>query len=246
MPLPFCVSPYRGVSSAVYVVAVGSLFYLGSSKRLAKRLTEHRSLLKRGKHWCSRLQEAYAVGEKLVVGVVQAVPESADRPSLFAAEQQWLDVYFDHPNCVNQSREAASNSLFPQTVYRMMLDPVVWAKQLEHLARVRPPSTRESRMKNAELALRRGSQQPCEVKFPDGNVLVFASVTGAAKHLGVQETSLTKWISGRQPWPGTGKNRIRRPLAHLLGVRARLIPCPEEKFLGDFLGRCVEFALPEK
>lgn len=244
MPISFTLSPHRGVKSAIYVVAVGDLFYIGSSKRVGYRLKEHRSLLRRGKHWCRRLQDAFDAGGEFSNGVVEEASSDLSREALYAIEQAWLDKHFDDPSCVNQSREAATNSLFSQTVYRMMADPVAWAEQLEHLDRVRPCVTRESKMANAARAIQRGLQRPCEVRYPDGRIDTFASKSAAARHLSVREASLTKWISGRQPWPGTSKNRIRHHLKHMAGVRVREIPAPDEKFLGDFLAGCVEFALP--
>lgn len=240
MPISFTLSPHRGVKSAIYIVAVGDLFYIGSSKRVGHRLKEHRSLLRRGKHWCRRLQDAFDAGGEFSNGVVEEASSDLSREALYAIEQVWLDEHFDDPNCVNQSREAATNSLFASNTYRMMQDPVMWAKQLEHLDRIRPPITFESRLETARQSILRGVQTPCLVRYPSGAEELFSSRQAAAGRLGVETVSLTKWMSGRQPWPGTGKYRTRKHLSSIDGVRVVAVPAPTENFLGDFLGRCVD------
>ena len=64
--------------------------YIGSSINIAKRFAQHRSLLRRGRHYADRLQEAWrAAGESAFSTMV--LEEVAHPSHLVTAEQRHMD-----------------------------------------------------------------------------------------------------------------------------------------------------------
>lgn len=97
--------------SGVYLLKVGDAHYVGSSKRLAKRIFEHERLLKAGSHTNKELQESYNQYQSILHEVLEFLPP--DKDALLEAEQSYYDSMRsrvrlvnagDHAHCWNKGK----------------------------------------------------------------------------------------------------------------------------------------------
>lgn len=77
-------------------------FYIGSSIDLYERIHVHHSHLRSGVHKNRLLQSLYDEDQDIHVEFV----ETADRESAYDLEQSELDIYINHPRCLNFHQDA--------------------------------------------------------------------------------------------------------------------------------------------
>jgi hypothetical protein len=94
--------------------------YIGSSMNIAKRFVQHRSLLRRGKHYADRLQDAWnEYGEDVFSMTV--LEEVADPGNLAAVEQRHLDQRQPaYNNSKAANNLASSNPIPPSRIQRAL------------------------------------------------------------------------------------------------------------------------------
>lgn len=86
---------------------VTSAFYVGSTNSFSRRQITHKQRLKKKKHHCAHLQNAWnKYGAASFAFVV--VEEVETQESLFVAEQKWLDKHVGKEYCYNHSKDAFS------------------------------------------------------------------------------------------------------------------------------------------
>lgn len=95
-------------NTGIYIVTctVNNNFYIGQSKHIDIRWNEHLKDLRRSCHHNIHLQRCYdKYGESSFEFMLlkECPVEWLDR-----YEQLWLDLYIDHPNCINVARSANS------------------------------------------------------------------------------------------------------------------------------------------
>lgn len=82
-------------------------FYVGSSKNIQGRMAVHLHYLKKDKHTNRLLQEAFTSVDELEFTVVYTEGPADAR----SAEQDLLDVYYEHPLCCNLGNSSAAGWL---------------------------------------------------------------------------------------------------------------------------------------
>jgi hypothetical protein len=106
-------------------------------------------------------------------------------------EQYYIDLYINDVNCMNLAKfaESTGRGRSPSEETRAKLSASQKDKVLstEH---------------KAKLFTARAKQ--IQVTAPDGSVEIFKSGTEAALKLGVHQTSVSAWCTGRNPQPSTG------------------------------------------
>lgn len=120
----------------VYEIASGTTgqFYVGSSLRVMRRLTQHQELLEAGKHPNPRLQAEFNLGHTLSVSVMA----TKDRTTAYAEEQKILDLCFGGLYCLNISSVANGNA-YTRRVLKLT--------EKTKLSRKGIPQSRETRLK---------------------------------------------------------------------------------------------------
>lgn len=84
---------------------VTSDFYVGSTNKFSVRRATHKQRLKKNRHHCAHLQNAWnKYGSAAFAFVV--VEEIDSQDSLFEAEQRWLDAHVGKSHCYNHSKTA--------------------------------------------------------------------------------------------------------------------------------------------
>lgn len=78
-----------GSYSGIYIILIDKDFYIGSSKNINKRVTEHKRLLNNNSHYNKLMQKAYNITNNLVAYCIKEVNEE----ELFKEEQIFLDKY---------------------------------------------------------------------------------------------------------------------------------------------------------
>lgn len=175
----------------------GRLCYIGSSKDPSRRLSQHRAKAVAGAHHSPRVSEAwtkYGDPELVVLAVLE--DEEAHR-----VEDLWIQRMEGDPALLNSSKRARSSR-----------DPHIRQRMLK--TRSRNPKWR----RNQREATSRANRKGVLLFFPGGARRTFTSVTQAARHLGVAQATLSRWLLGADPWPGEGR-RLNRSLYPLIGLR---------------------------
>lgn len=78
-----------GSFSGIYIIFIDDEYYIGSSKNINKRITEHKRLLKQNKHYNKLLQNKY----NLIKCLTSYCIERVNIDNLFNKEQEYLDKY---------------------------------------------------------------------------------------------------------------------------------------------------------
>lgn len=77
----------------IYYIKVHEQTYIGSSIDLHGRLLEHKQILKRGKHHCSRMQNIFnKYGDQCVQFSILEISDSHDPSNLKILEKKWIDL----------------------------------------------------------------------------------------------------------------------------------------------------------
>lgn len=214
-------------TSGTYRLEVGELFYIGSTKDLGRRLSDHTSDLRGGRHWIKELQAAFDAGGEVRMFLIQEYPEkpndkgSDHRKRLRMHEQRLLDPLFGTAGCVNKSSSSGYNATISEVMRAKWADPEWRANtgsKIANAQRGRVTST-ETRAKMAEA--KRGSKNVnarAVVMWFKGERFRFATVTEAAAHFGVSQQLMHQWLGWKIRWPGEGRTP-RLPYRHLIGLR---------------------------
>jgi group I intron endonuclease len=93
-----------GYEPCVYKMTIGNKFYIGSTTvNLARRAGRHMHMLKKGLH-TPLILEAYKACNEVSFEVLELCGESECKD----LENKYLQMYFDHPDCLNQARDSRS------------------------------------------------------------------------------------------------------------------------------------------
>lgn len=95
------------MSRVIYKIVnlVTSAFYVGSTNNFAVRMQTHKKRLKKNRHHCKHLQNAWnKYGAASFAFVV--VKELESDEALFAEEQKWLDEHVGKDYCYNHAKSA--------------------------------------------------------------------------------------------------------------------------------------------
>jgi hypothetical protein len=96
-----------GYEPCVYKMTIGNKFYIGSTTvSLSDRASHHKSMLKKGYHTNHLVLQAYEEYKQVSFEVLEVCGKS----ECFDVENKYLQIYFDHPDCLNQARD----SRYPQ------------------------------------------------------------------------------------------------------------------------------------
>ena len=79
-----------GPHAGIYMLVFGDLFYIGSSKNINKRVTEHKRLLRQNIHQSKKLQEVYNNNPEFQHYTIYVANETED---ILHIEQEYLDKY---------------------------------------------------------------------------------------------------------------------------------------------------------
>jgi len=82
-------------------------FYLGSSADVLGRLAHHKWALRKDQNACRKLQEAFNTHPDLDQLDILIHP-CKTREEAYDMEQSWVDRFWDHPDCLNSSRDVRS------------------------------------------------------------------------------------------------------------------------------------------
>lgn len=89
----------------VYKMTIGDKFYIGSTVQGLKRRREaHKWMLKNNCHSNSECSVAYEACKDISFEVLEVCGES----ECLDLENKYLEMYFDHPDCLNQARDSRS------------------------------------------------------------------------------------------------------------------------------------------
>lgn len=206
--------PSRFHVGGIYAVFVGDLFYLGSTRKLGSRNSDHRTRLEQGIHPNPLLQEAFNAGGSYSMVILKLLPEKPEEPAADYRtrremwEQVELDRWFGKPGCANRSENSGYNTGNGEIMRRMWQDPVFREAQMVRLkARKGDAISAETRkrMSDAKRGRRNPKATPCKVGDRR-----FDSATEAARAFGVPQQVMHLWLTGAVPWPGTGPRAPRR------------------------------------
>jgi group I intron endonuclease len=90
----------------VYKMTIGNKFYIGSTTvSLAERASRHKSMLKKGYHSNHLVLQAYEEYKQVSFEVLEVCGKS----ECLDLENKYLQMYFDHPDCLNQAKDSRSN-----------------------------------------------------------------------------------------------------------------------------------------
>lgn len=95
----------RAVRLGVYCVTIGDKFYIGSCIDFAGRANEHVRKLRNGRHTNPKMQAAWDTSETFDMELIEACHPD----ELLTLEQQYIDQWFGHEDCLNMKFYAARN-----------------------------------------------------------------------------------------------------------------------------------------
>jgi hypothetical protein len=200
--------------SGVYRIDCGPWFYFGQAKDLSFRWRQHRQLLRSGKHTNLRLQRAFDKYGSPTFTVLARAPEDF----LNRLEQRLLDTWHGTSKCANTAKcaEAAARGRTVRPESRAKMSAAYFARSPE--SRLLLEVGRKGRkMPGVRVAPAPRKRPLLFFVMPTGERLEFVSVPIAARHLGVASVSVSKWLCGERPWPGTGKC-AKASTKHLAGL----------------------------
>lgn len=215
--------------AGTYRMEVGDLFYIGSSKKVGGRFSNHRTMLENGEHWVKELQAAYDAGGEVRFFLIREIPEKPcdvknkrgddHRSRLWFWEQQLLDPLYGTPGCVNRSSSSCHNSKVSEMMRKKWADPEwrgsVGAKISESLRGREISKETRTKMSEAKKGARNAKSKPVIMWF-EGERHEFPSAMGAAERFGVKQQVMDLWLRGVVPWPGRGVGKTRYP--NLIGL----------------------------
>ena len=215
--------------AAVYRLEVGATFYIGSTRALGPRFSDHAARLTKGIHSNPMLQKAHDDGGAVSLVVLETVARKHDDSDkdhsrrLKFREQAHLTPLLKLDLCANRSESTTHNTGIGEWMKTKWQDPVFREKQITRMKlRKGGAVSLESRSKMAEA--KRGSRnpkaRPCQVGFA-GELRVFPCGASAAAHFKVSQQVMDLWLRGEVPWPGTGKRAPRQK--HLVGLTGRYL-----------------------
>lgn len=89
----------------IYCITIGPKFYIGSSIHFDYRLNEHTRKLRNKRHVNKRMQQAFNLYEMFEMELIE--PCSPD--DLARLEQEYIDQWFEHEDCLNMKNIATRN-----------------------------------------------------------------------------------------------------------------------------------------
>lgn len=214
-----------------YLLHVGDLFYVGSTKSFGRRYSNHKVGLERGEHWNEALYQAYLAGAGMdfeILEIIERKPADVETEKDYVKRlklhEQWLlDKWFGKPGCVNVSSDSGFNTTIGEWMKAKWCDPEFRETQVARLkARRGAAVTAETREKMAEAkrGKRNARSRACTLWFHDEK-LRFDSATAAARHFGVTQQVMDLWLRGSMGWPGANGRTPRsdrgRQLVGLMG-----------------------------
>lgn len=219
--------------SGTYRINIGPKFYIGGTKSLGARNSDHTLKLRAGEHPNRKLQAAFDEFETYEFVVLTSIPERAwdrghdHRERIKFQEQLLLDAHFEDPDCCNGSSSSRHNSTISAVLKERWADPEFRALSVDRIRRgvaARGPASAETRAKMSEskLGWRAPRGRACEITLPGNLPAVFPNAAEAARALGVTQQLLQNWLVGSAPWPGMGTTKLKSS-AHLVGLRGRYL-----------------------
>ncbi len=210
------------VIGGTYRLVCGDYFYIGSSYDLNQRRGSHALQLKRGRHTYSKLQEAF---NKLVsprdarFEIINHMP-GATTVELREAEQRLLDEFHGGEFCCNLSSTSVGATCPRPDMAARWKDPVFREKMQKAVEGnrqyIRTPET-SAKMSDAHKGAKNPNARATILVFK-GEEIRFGSAIEAARHIGVTSVTLSRWLSGKTPWPGSVDGYSYAPTDHLIGL----------------------------
>lgn len=221
-PLPY--EACHRLSGGVYRVTVGRFFYIGSTRSLGSRRSDHKIRLEAGTHPCAALQLAFDEIGKFEMTITWLVPEKPSeskedhRRRLRMLEQIELNAWFGKRGCTNGSSDSGFNTKIGAWLKRKWADPEFRESQVARLKARKGDAVSAETRGRMSLAKQRGRHHAARKCFTTfgGATLHFSCVRDAAEHLGVSQQVMDLWLRGIVAWPGTG--RKSRSYGHLEGL----------------------------
>lgn len=181
--------------SGIYQLSVGTHFYFGQAKNLARREAQHRRDLEAGRHYNPYLQRAYdAHGEFEFTVACECAPSELDR-----LEQEMLDAFWGTEGCTNVASCAATHRT--GAVLTSSTKDQISQSLKRHFQTAEGQAQRIALSERAK-ADGRGSRLPkgrsaVRAVLLDGTEIDFNSHTAAAKHFGITRGAVSAWLAGR-------------------------------------------------
>lgn len=217
-------------TSGVYRLEVGTSFYVGSTRHLGARYSDHKVGLEAGEHPNPGLQDAFDQGGEIRMTLVEEVPlkpiDSKDDhvKRLKFREQLVLDRVFGTPGCCNRSSSSTLGRGIGEIMKQRWQDPEFrtgMAEKMRELGRKGKSVETRRRMAEAKRGSRNVKSLRCMVRF-GGEAREFGSITEAAAAYGILAKDLTNWLAGRAFFP-TEFSASGRRYPSLIGLVAMKI-----------------------
>jgi group I intron endonuclease len=186
-------------------------FYIGSSNNLLKRHQNHNSYLRNEKHHVAALQELFNEDD----GIHMEFVATNTREEAYTLEQQELDRFINHPDCLNAANSATNvwkpgtKVTSPETIGKLreaaLRRPSASVETRQKLSKANAgiPKTEEHKQKIAENARSRGARPEGAVvnrKVVTVDGITYPSISQAAQELPVSRcTLLTRLRSDDYP-----------------------------------------------
>lgn len=217
--------PKMQAVSGVYRLVVGEHFLIGASANLVARRSAHVTMLLTCVHPNVRLSEAFMQEETCDFEVLEDIqpyqgePRHAFLDRLKDAERTWLDREgYGQAGCCNihpDDRDHSGRLAINRKPHYAPEDPFHGL------------SAGEGDVGGAGVERKLSWQERCggshpqskklQITWPDGKTIIFKSLRSATNELGVSKQTLSMWLAGKTPWPGTGSRLRRKDLAGITG-----------------------------
>lgn len=209
-----------------YVLKIGEFRYFGGTRNFSRRRSQHLCDLEQGVHPNRGAQVAFDAcggGEFEIIEVLKMKPGESDEDwfkRIKFKEQLLLNQHFGERYCLNLSSSSIHNTGIGDYMREKWKDKTFREKQVERMKLRRGDAiTAETRVKLGER--KRGANNPnarsCTVQWK-GETMKFVTGQDAATHFGVTQQAMHNWLSGKAPWPGTGRKPARLQNRHLVGL----------------------------
>lgn len=205
-------------AAGVYCVFVGPCFYVGSTKNLGPRISDHRTRLMKGIHPNTALQAAWKDHQNFTAVVVRECDPQELRPR----EDALIKDSFAIGGCCNVSENAYGNSRAGEITKANWQDPRYRAKIIAANTGRIPSAETRAKMAEAKKGARNSNARRCSLDLR-GETMEFETATAAAKHYGTSQQTMDLWLRGVVPWPGKGPRKPKKTSAHLIGLSGRYL-----------------------
>jgi group I intron endonuclease len=182
----------------VFVVSTGDR-YIGSSVNLRKRMREHRSDLKYGRHKYKAIQAAYDLDpDDVVINVL----EHCIKPLVRHREQHYIDT----TACINMYDYALVTPISHSAKTRAKMSASATGKirSKQHCQRISAAKKGKKGKKHTaeekakiSASMKGVHTKPIYVRYQDGTEMTFATGGAAAKHIGVGSNLVLHWTKGK-------------------------------------------------